>query len=290
MKERDARLREHDDEVGRLAVVRASQRLRSVSDTPMLDAELLLADALGIERDQLLLKPPPDVPREFGQMVARRAAGEPIAYIVGKRAFWTITLEVTPDVLIPRPDSETLLDAAVAHFRGREGPRRILDLGTGSGALLLAALDQWPAATGVGIEASPAALAVASRNADRLGMSDRAELRIGDWAAGTAERFDLILCNPPYVSTAAKLGPGVAEHEPHAALFAGDDGLDALRILAGQFPRLLQPGGLAAVEIGFEQADSAAALLSRDGLTARLARDLAGRPRAMLLTHRATTL
>jgi release factor glutamine methyltransferase len=262
----------------------AARRLESVSDTPLLDAELLLAHALGIEREQLLLKPPAQIPAQFEELLARRMYGEPIAYIIGTRAFWTIDLEVTPDVLIPRPDSETLIDAAVAHFAGPPGPRRVLDLGTGSGALLLAALDQWPHATGLGVDRSAAALAVAQRNADRLGMAARAELRRGDWADGIAERFDLVLCNPPYVATTAALAPGVAEHEPHEALFAGDDGLDALRVLAAQLPRLIEPGGLAAIEIGYDQAPAAAALLATDGLGARLERDLAGRPRALLLT------
>ena len=262
----------------------AAKQLAHVSNTPLLDAELLLAHAAGIERQQLLLKPPVEVPPEFDSLLARRLAGEPIAYIVGKRAFWTIELDVAPGVLIPRPDSETLLDAAVAHFQGAAGPKRILDLGTGSGALLLAALDQWRDAAGLGIDSSAAALAIARGNAERLHMADRAEFRLGDWAAGIADRFDLILCNPPYVATSAALGPGVAEHEPHEALFAGGDGLDAIRILAPQLPKLLAAGGLAAVEIGHDQADSAAALLAAGGLTATLARDLAGRPRAILLT------
>ena len=265
------------------ALADAARRLAGMSDTPLLDAELLLAQALGVEREQLLLKPPSDTPAAFDQLVARRAAGEPVAYIIGKRAFWTIELEVTPDVLIPRPDSETLLDAAVAHFAGTDGPRRILDLGTGSGALLLAALDQWPRATGIGIDRSQAAIAVARRNASAIAPG-RAGMRVGDWAAGIDERFDLILCNPPYVATSAALGPGVAEHEPHEALFAGADGLDAIRRLAPQLRRLLESGGLAAIEIGFDQAAPAAALLAGGGWSARLARDLAGRPRAILLT------
>ncbi|MEO8176058.1 MAG: peptide chain release factor N(5)-glutamine methyltransferase [Sphingomicrobium sp.] len=261
----------------------ATRRLAQVSDTPRLDAELLLACALGIERDRLLLDPPAAVPPTFEQLLARRLAGEPIAYLVGRRAFWTIELAVTPDVLIPRPDSETLLDAAVAHFHGSEGPRRILDLGTGSGALLLAALDKWRQATGLGIDRSAAALAVAAANAQMIAPG-RADLRLGNWADGIAEHFDLILCNPPYVATAAALGPGVAEYEPHDALFAGPDGLDALRALAPQVPRLLEPGGLAAIEIGYDQADRAAALFNAGGLSVSLARDLAGRPRALLLT------
>jgi len=262
----------------------AARQLAQVSDTPLLDAELLLAHALGIDREQLLLKPPAEIPAEFDALLARRLEGEPIAYIIGTRAFWTIELEVAPGVLIPRPDSETLMDAAVAHFRGTAGPKRILDLGTGSGALLLAALDQWRHASGIGVDRSEAALAIAQRNATRLGMATRAEFRLGDWADGITERFDLILCNPPYVATSAPLGPGVAGHEPHEALFAGDDGLDALRALGPQFPHLLAPGGLAAVEIGYDQAASAATLLACRGLTASLARDLAGRPRALLLT------
>ena len=265
------------------ALADAARRLVPVSDTPLLDAELLLAHALGVDREQLLLNPPDEIPGAFETLVARREGGEPVAYIVGKRAFWTIEIEVAPGVLVPRPDSETLMDAAVAHFEKTAGPKRILDLGTGSGALLLAALDQWRHSSGIGVDRSPAALEIAQRNATRLGMSDRAEFRVGNWANGIDERFDLILCNPPYVAASGELGPGVAEHEPHEALFAGEDGLEALRALAAQFPRLLGEGGLAAVEIGFDQAVGAASLLARDELSARLARDLAGRPRALLL-------
>jgi len=267
------------------ALADAARQLAAVSDTARLDAEVLMADALGIERDRLLLAPPDGaVPPRFAAMIARRAAGEPVAYITGRRAFWNIELGVGPGALIPRPDSEVLIASAIEHFQGREGPRRILDLGTGPGTLLLAALDVWPLATGVGIDSSAEALDFARANADRLGLAPRAELRLGDWAGGLAERFDLILCNPPYIADAAELGPGVAEHEPAEALFAGAEGLDAYRVLAPQLSGLLAPGGLAAVEIGSDQADRVAALLTRDGLGCALARDLAARPRALLLT------
>ncbi len=267
------------------ALATAAERLRATSPTPRLDAEVLMAAALGIGRDRLLLDPPPGPPpARFAEMFERRLAGEPVAYITGRRDFWNIELEVGPGVLIPRPDSETLIAAAVEHFAGTPGPKRILDLGTGPGTLLLAALDQWPTATGLGIDFSPNALAYADRNARRLGLADRAELRVGDWAEGIEESFDLVLANPPYVARDAVLGAGVTEFEPAEALFAGDDGLDAYRKLAPQLSRLILRGGLAAIEIGFDQADSAAAVLAKSGLSSRLAHDLGGRSRALLVT------
>ena len=266
------------------ALARATEALGATSDTPRLDAEVLMAAALGIGRDKLILSPPNvAAPEAFADMVERRRAGEPVAYITGQRAFWTIDLDVGPGVLIPRPDSETLIAAAVEHFSGTGGPARILDLGTGPGTLLLAALDEWPGATGVGIDASPVALSYARLNAERLGLAGRATFQIGDWAEGLEGRFDLILCNPPYVATAAETGPGVAEYEPPEALFAGADGLDDYRRLAPQIGRLLAKDGLAAIEIGHDQADSAAALFVAGGHVPKLARDLAGRPRALLI-------
>jgi len=265
------------------ALSRATHEL-SASDTPRLDAELLMAHALGITRDRLLLADPRgEAPADYAQLVERRRTGEPIAYITGYRAFWTIDVEVGPGALVPRPDSETLIAAAVEHFAGTTGPKRILDLGTGPGTLLLAALDEWPRATGVGVDSSDEALAYARRNSERLGFGDRVELRLGSWAEGLDQRFDLVLCNPPYVADGAA-EPVVAEHEPAEALFAGSEGLDAYRELAPQLPPLLADGGLAAIEIGHDQAESAATILKRDGLAGRLARDLAGRPRALLLT------
>jgi release factor glutamine methyltransferase len=243
-----------------------------------------MAAALGIARDRLILDPPNvEIPATFLEMVDRRLALEPIAYITGHRAFWTIDLDVGPGALIPRPDSETLIAAAVEHFAGTAGPSRILDLGTGPGTLLLAALDEWPKATGLGIDASPIALSYAQRNAERLGLAGRAALQIGDWASGLKNRYDLILCNPPYVALDAETGAGVAAYEPAEALFAGPDGLDDYRRLAPVIGPLLAKGGLAAIEIGHNQGDSAAALFIVQGHAPSVARDLAGRPRALLI-------
>lgn len=266
------------------ALSRATQDIGAASDTPRLDAELLMAAALGIGRDRLILdNPKGQAPEAFFAFIERRAKGEPIAYITGHRAFWTVDLEVGPGALVPRPDSETLIAAAVEHFAGTSGPSRIVDLGTGPGTLLLAALDEWPKATGLGIDASDAALSYARRNAARLGMDKRARFRVGDWAEGIEERFDLILCNPPYVADSAQIGPGVADYEPAEALFAGPEGLDEYRRLAPQVGGLLSPGGLAAIEIGFDQAESVTALFREHGLDPTTAVDLGGRPRALII-------
>ena len=263
----------------------AARQLALTSDTARLDSELLMAEALHIDRDRLILSPPDrTVPKRFWTMVRRREKGEPIAYITGRRAFWNIDLHVGPGVLVPRPDSEVLIASAIEHFAAREGPKRILDLGTGPGTLLLAALDVWPDATGIGIDASRRAMSYAAANARRLGLEQRVKFRIGNWADGIDDRFDLILCNPPYVADGAEVGPGVREFEPDEALFGGEHGLDAYRLLAPALPRLLNSGGLAAIEIGHDQAEVVSALLTRDGLQSRLAVDLADRPRAVLLT------
>ena len=268
----------------REALAAATRRLAAASDTPRLDAELLMAHALGVEREALLLSSlEADAPDAFEPLLARRAAGEPIAYISGRRAFWTVELEVGPGVLIPRPDSETLIEAALAHF-GAPGPATILDLGTGPGTLLLAALDQWPGARGVGIDSSQAALTIAKRNAERLGLGGRAQFRLGDWGDGIAERFDLILCNPPYVEAGAELPRDVADWEPEEALFAGPDGLDEYRRLAPQVGPLLAPGGIACIEIGAGQADAASALFVAEGLSVGVRRDLAGRFRCLVVS------
>jgi release factor glutamine methyltransferase len=241
-----------------------------------------MAHALGIEREAMLLTGlDRQAPAGFEPLVARRVGGEPVAYIVGHRAFWTIDLEVAPGVLIPRPDSETLLEAALAHF-GEAGPGTILDLGTGPGTLLLAALDQWPRAEGLGVDRSEAALAIARANAEALGLAGRAEFRLGDWAEGITARFDLILCNPPYVEEGAALPRDVREWEPHSALFAGPDGLDAYRRLAPTVPVLLAEGGIACFEIGAGQEREVGVLFAREGLTVAGRRDLAGHVRCLI--------
>ena len=267
------------------ALADAARQLTGTSDTARLDSELLMAEALHIDRDRLILSPPDrQVPPRFWKMVERRQSGEPVAYITGRRAFWNIDLHVGPGVLVPRPDSEVLIASAIEHFEGTNGPERVLDLGTGPGTLLLAALDVWPDATGLGVDVSRGALSYAAANARRLGFESRVKLVQGDWADGLVEKFDLILCNPPYIAEGAELGPGVAEYEPDEALFGGMEGLDAYRALAPQLPRLLAPGGLAAIEMAPDQAASVGKLLTRDRLKSNVAQDLAGLPRALLLT------
>ncbi|WP_164156755.1 peptide chain release factor N(5)-glutamine methyltransferase [Sandarakinorhabdus rubra] len=266
----------------RIADLLRTAATRIGGETPRLDAEVLLAHHLGCTRGDLLLHPDRAVDGEsFQALVDRRAAGEPIAHITGRREFWSLDLAVTPDVLIPRPDSETLIEVALRLCA--QPPARILDLGTGSGALLLAALHEYPAATGLGIDASPAALAVATENARRTGLAQRAQFQSGNWGEGLAERFDLILCNPPYIAEDEPLSPEVRAHEPATALFAGADGLDDYRRILPQLPGLLAPGGLAVLEIGWQQGRAVSALAAEQGFLAEVHPDLAGRDRCVSL-------
>jgi release factor glutamine methyltransferase len=267
----------------RQALAAASSRF-AFSETPRLDAELLMAHALGVTREQLLLRHLDDpVPHAFADLVERRVRHEPVAYLTGTRAFWTIELQVGPGVLIPRADSETLIEAAVDHFADG-APATILDLGTGPGTLLLAALDQWPETQGLGIDQSEQAQRYFEANVTALGMADRARFQFGDWAEGLDGQFDLILANPPYIATADPLPPEVSDFEPAAALFAGPDGLDAYRILAAQIARLLAPAGVACIEIGATQAETAEALFRAAGLAVSVRQDLAGRDRCLIAT------
>lgn len=269
----------------RAALAQAARRLGGVSDTARLDAELLMAHALATTREDLLLRRlDDDAPDGFAALIDRRVADEPVAYIVGERAFWTIGLMVGPGVLVPRADSETLIEAAVERFADTPGPSRILDLGCGPGTLLLAALAQWPQASGLGVDSSTTALLYARANIDRLEMGERAALREGDWCEGIDGPFDLILVNPPYVGIRETIEPHVSEWEPGEALYAGRDGLDAYRAIIPDLRRLLAPGGAAILEIGSKQAEAVTALVSAAGFEASLRHDLAGRPRAIVAT------
>ena len=263
----------------------AARRLEAVTDTGRLDAELLMAEALGVTRSDLLLRRTRDpAPEAFEALLARRLEHEPVAQILGRKDFYGRTFRVTRDVLIPRADSETTAAAAL-DCCPTDG--RILDCGTGSGALLLTLLAELPDAIGVGIDRSEAALAVAADNAARLDLSGRAEMRLADWhEPGWSEGlgpFDCVIANPPYVEDAAELAPSVRDYEPAGALFAGPEGLDDYRALVPQLPALLAPGGCAVLEIGATQAGTVAEIAARAGFTADLRRDLGGRPRALIL-------
>jgi len=267
------------------AIRTAAERLAATSDTARLDAEVLMAHALGATRSALLLGHMRDpAPAAFAALVERRAAHEPVAYIVGTQDFHGLALRVTPAVLIPRGDSEALVEAALA---ARPDARQVLDCGTGSGALLLAVLAELPAARGIGIDRSPAALAVAAANAHALGLAPRSAFLQRDWTApgwtAGLGGCDLVLANPPYVETTAELAPSVRDHEPAGALFAGSEGLDDYRRLIPALAGLLAPGGVALLEIGAAQAEAVSALGAAAGFVPRVHRDLAGRDRVIEL-------
>ncbi len=267
------------------AIRAAAETLAATSDTARLDAELLMAHALGVSRSDMLLRAMRDpAPEAFTVLVERRAEHEPVAYITGEAEFYGLTLKVTPATLIPRGDSETLIEAALEHV-GETG--RALDLGTGTGALVLAVLANRAGWEGVGIDASAGALTVAEGNAETLGLSGQSAWDCMSWRTpGWADNlgtFDLILCNPPYVEEAAALDAQVRDFEPATALFAGPEGLDDYRILIPQLRVLMNPGAVAIFEIGATQADAVGTLAAEAGFTVQLRRDLAGRPRALIL-------
>jgi release factor glutamine methyltransferase len=269
------------------AIREAAQRLAQTSDTARLDAEVLMAHALSTNRSEMLLRhmAAPE-PRSFAALVDRRFGHEPVAYITGSQEFFGLPFRVSPEVLIPRGDSEVLVEAALA---ARPESRRVLDCGTGSGALLLAVLSHLPEARGVGIDRSPGALAVARANAAALNLTERCRMVEADWhSPGWTENlggpFDLVLANPPYVETSAPLDRSVAEFEPSGALFSGPEGLDDYRVLVPQLALLLAPGGVALVEIGHAQAEAVSAIGRGCGLAARLRHDLAGRARVLVFS------
>ena len=255
--------------------------------SPRLDARLLSEHARMIAGSALVARDREDA--LFESFVARRAAREPLAYITGVKEFWSLRLMVGPGVLIPRPDSETLIEQLTRTVPDRAAPLSLLDLGTGSGALLIAALKEYPNARGVGIDASPDALFWATRNIAAQGLEDRAGLIETAWPEEASPGFDIILANPPYIPSAdiAGLEPDVARYEPHQALDGGPDGLAAYRELAPRIARLLTPSGHAFLEIGIGQGDAVSALMAASGLqTATIAPDLAQIPRCLVVNRR----
>ena len=240
-------------------------------DNARAEARLLLRYAAGVPAERQIAAP--DALLDQRQMaclveaVERRARREPMAQIVGRREFWSLDFIVTPDTLDPRPDSETVIEAALAGLDSYNHPYQILDLGTGTGCLLLALLSELPAATGVGVDIEPQAARVARQNAERLGFSERASFFAGDWVTALSGRFDLVLCNPPYVPTEVidTLEPEVARFEPRCALDGGADGLDAYRALIPSLDRVLGDAGKLVIEVGAGQADAVTEMLARSG-------------------------
>ena len=267
----------------------AVRRLRAAGiASRRLDAELLLAQALGTTRPRLLTHGERSVPApaalRFEAHLRRRLAREPVSRILGRREFWSIELEVAPAVLDPRPDSETLVAAVLAALPARDAPLAIADLGTGSGCLLVALLSELPGAFAVGVDRDPAALAVARRNARRAGLAGRAAFVAADWGAALAARFDIVVCNPPYLATRElAAAPPELRHDPRPALDGGADGLDAYRALAGGLTSCLAAQGRAFLEIGAGRAAPVAGLLAAAGLAVEdVVTDLAGRDRCLV--------
>lgn len=268
------------------AIRSATSKLQATSDTARLDAELLMAHALEVSRSKMLVRHMKDpIPRGFEALIARRATCEPVAYITGVQEFYGRPLAVTPDTLIPRGDTETLIDAALELA---PNAKRVLDLGTGSGALLITALLELEGASGIATDCSAAALEIAQSNARKLGLGEeKAQFLLRDWTkpdwAQGFGKFDLILSNPPYVEQDAKLSQDVRKFEPTTALFSGREGLDDYRVLIPQLRELMEPQGSAILEIGASQAGPVTQLAKSEGYDVELRKDLAGRPRCLVL-------
>lgn len=274
------------------ALLRAMrQRLRDAGVASCgLDARLLVLHALMI--DEMTLVRDPDMAvstqdiRAVEALITRRAGHEPVARILGEQEFYGLPFLLGPDTLIPRPETEMLVDEALRRI-GELAPARILDLGTGTGCILLAILHARPNANGVGIDAAAGAVSVARHNAARLGLEARAEIKTGHWADGLTGSFDLMVSNPPYIDRAVvpTLAPEVAQHDPALALDGGPDGLDAYRAIIPALPGLLAPGAAALLEIGFDQASAVRDLAGKAGLAvATVALDLAGHDRMVVIT------
>jgi release factor glutamine methyltransferase len=260
-------------------------------DQPQREAALLLRRAAGIRAADMISAPEAELGEAAAACVeafaARRAAGEPLSRICGRREFWSLDLEISPDVLDPRPETETIIEAAISEMaRRREAPLRLLDLGVGSGALLCALLSEFPQAIGLGVDLSERAAAIARANLETLGLADRSTIRVGNWGARLEGAFDLIVSNPPYIRSdeIAGLGREVRDHDPRLALDGGEDGLQAYRALAPQLARLLEPAeGRFFLEVGEGQVEAVRAILQAGGSkVSSVAADLSGRARVVV--------
>lgn len=271
----------------------AAARLRDAGlPTPELDARWLLADVARLSARDIVLQAhaPASAATAIGldAAIARRLSGEPVDRILGHREFWGLTFHLNASTLSPRPDTETLVEACLQALPDRAQPWRLLDLGTGSGAILVALLHELPEALGVGVDLAPEAVVQAGRNAEANHVGERATFVDGDWGSGLTGPFDLIASNPPYIPAAhvGKLDVEVRQHDPILALAGGEDGLDAYRAIAADAPRLLAPGGILALELGIGQESAVAAIVASAGLilAGPAKPDLAGIPRALLAT------
>lgn len=261
-------------------------------ESASLDARILLQYVLGVSREQLLADTRLTLTsRQYGafmQLVEKRSGRQPVSQLIGKRDFWNHSFKVTCHTLDPRPDSETLIESVLAHFASRPLPARILDLGTGTGCLLLTLLHEYPLARGVGVDICKSALSVAKENAAAQQIEGRVHFMNGCWAENVEGVFDLIVSNPPYIPTdaIAMLAPEVAQYEPKLALDGGPDGLDCYRAIMAQLPRVLAPQGLAAFEVGIGQAKELESLAAQHGLqVVGIKEDMAGIARCVLVTH-----
>lgn len=261
-------------------------------DSARLDARVLLAHVMNLEPGDTLRARAlsDDELARFDALLERRARHEPVAYITGMREFWSLPFAVGPGVLVPRPESETLLEEVLKAFPDRTAALDVVDLGTGSGCLLLGCLSSFPNARGTGVDVSPKALDWAKRNADRLGMASRITWRACDWTEADLGAFDVLLCNPPYLRDDERegLAPDVRLYEPAEALFGGPDGLGAYRMLATLLPMLLKSEGRAFLEIGAGQEAEVRVLLEASALEiVHVAPDLAGIPRCIVAGRKA---
>jgi release factor glutamine methyltransferase len=256
-----------------VALEAAIARLSAVGvDNPRMDARLLLCHSARLELANIIVDPnvvlADECFRKFETLVERREKREPVSHLIGEREFWSLPFIVTADVLDPRPASETLIEAALDHVRDRSEPVSVLDLGTGSGCLLIAVLSELPGARGVGVDTSEAALVIARRNAEKNLVDDCTTFVSSSWGRSVSGSFDLILSNPPYISESERddLEPEVAMYEPASALFAGKDGLSAYREVAPDILRLLNPDGVAAIECGRDQMTTVIEIFDDAGL------------------------